>query len=387
MKATLNLGLFIFITLITFNSYSQNTAPSIQWEQTFGYEYNDEAYQIIQTKDLGFAICGYYKTTTRSDNFWILKLDNGGNLIWENQFGGVKQDIATGIAENIDKSLSVCGFNYPKEGGPRNILVQRNITRKKQLFKKTYGGRGKEGATAIVAIEDNYNVVCGYSKTSTHSPYKFWLFKISKYGDVIWDKTYGKDQDNIPKSIAQTHDKGFIVCGNTLAKSKKYWDIRLIKLFSNGVVEWEKKYEYNLNDEANSVVQTLDTGYVVCGSTVSKDTSNIDIYVFKVDKKGNKIWEQTFGGEQNEEANSICQTKDGGYVLCGYTESKGSGLADFWIIKLDANGKKIWDKTIGGKESDIANCIIQTDDGGYAVCGGTFSKGAGLWDIWIVKLN
>ena len=78
---------------------------------------------------------------------------------------------------------------------------------------------------------------------------------------------------------------------------------------------------------------------------------------------------------------------DGGYAVAGSTKSKGAGAWDFWVLKLDGSGNKVWDKTFGDSKDDGANSIVQTSDGGYAVAGGTRSKGAGAWDFWIIKLD
>ncbi len=101
------------------------------------------------------------------------------------------------------------------------------------------------------------------------------------------------------------------------------------------------------------------------------------------------IWDRAYGGRDGDGATCLIQTTDGGYAVAGYTRSKGAGDGDFWVIMLDKKGKMVWDRTYGGSDSDWANCLIQTTDGGYAVAGWTKSKGAGGqdWqDFWIIKL-
>ena len=98
-------------------------------------------------------------------------------------------------------------------------------------------------------------------------------------------------------------------------------------------------------------------------------------------------WDKAFGGIEAEVANSIIQTRDGGYALAGYTWSKGAGREDAWMIKLDENGEMAWDKTFGGSDEDVARCIIQAENGGYVLAGYTESKGAGKYDAWVIKLD
>ena len=119
----------------------------------------------------------------------------------------------------------------------------------------------------------------------------------------------------------------------------------------------------------------------------------VSIFAFCIDyalcenKSENIIWDKTFGGSQNDEVFSGIKTADGSCAVCGYTESKGAGGYDAWIAKLDENGEMVWDKTFGGSDEDVARCIIQAEDGGYVLAGYTESKGAGRYDAWVVKLD
>ena len=99
------------------------------------------------------------------------------------------------------------------------------------------------------------------------------------------------------------------------------------------------------------------------------------------------IWDRTYGGSGDDMAWSLIQTTDSGYAVAGFTFSKGAGVADFWLIKLDHQGNMIWDKTYGGSDADEARSLIQTTDSGYAVAGYTLSKGAGGYDFWLIKLD
>ncbi|HZK40366.1 MAG TPA: hypothetical protein VFC91_02230 [Atribacterota bacterium] len=98
-------------------------------------------------------------------------------------------------------------------------------------------------------------------------------------------------------------------------------------------------------------------------------------------------WDKTFGGNGEDMGFSIIQTKDGGYAVAGFIWTIYAGKQDIWIIKLDENGNKEWDKTFGGSENDEAHSIVQTEDGGYAVSGWTKSKRTGNSDVWVLKLD
>jgi hypothetical protein len=135
------------------------------------------------------------------------------------------------------------------------------------------------------------------------------------------------------------------------------------------------------------MVKTADGGYALAGHTNSYDAGNSDFWLVKVDANGNALWNKTYGGTDVDAAFSIVQTSDGGYALAGYTYSYGAGNADFWLVKTDLNGNALWNKTYGGTVAEMAWSMVKTADGGYALTGVTTSYGAGYSDFWLVKTD
>ncbi|WP_448516707.1 hypothetical protein [Pseudothermotoga sp.] len=150
---------------------------------------------------------------------------------------------------------------------------------------------------------------------------------------------------------------------------------------------WQRVFGGSYDDIAYSIQQTSDGGYIVAGYTESFGAGGKDVYVLKLDADGNKVWERTFGGSYDDIAFSIQQTSDGGYIVAGYTGSFGAGSGDVYVLKLDADGNKVWEKTFGGIHYDQANSVQQVSDGGYIVAGYTESFGAGIRDVYVLKLD
>jgi ribosomal protein S11 len=198
-------------------------------------------------------------------------------------------------------------------------------------------------------------------------------------------KTYGGEDYDYANSVRQTSDGGYIVAGYEYDP----WGDNpfLIKTDTKGNIIWAKTYGGTGWDEANSVQQTSDGGYIVAGWTRSFGAGRNDIFLIKTDAKGNIIWAKTYGGTSSDYANSVQQTSDGGYIVAGGTWSFGAGYRDIFLIKTDANGNVQWAKTYGETSSDYANSVQQTSDGGYIVAGGTYSFGAGNYDIFLIKTD
>ncbi|HOQ39694.1 MAG TPA: fibronectin type III domain-containing protein [Fervidobacterium sp.] len=148
---------------------------------------------------------------------------------------------------------------------------------------------------------------------------------------------------------------------------------------------WEMRYgEKDVDDRAYCVAQTDDGGYLVAGTTQTS-SNNSDLYIMKIDSAGNKIWEKIYTTSKegtpltNDEVPSAMQrTLDGNYIIAGYTKSFGLGDAEFYVVKIDENGEKLWEKVYSGYGDDYAYDIQQTADGGYVVVGKEYYVRCGL---------
>jgi len=140
---------------------------------------------------------------------------------------------------------------------------------------------------------------------------------------------------------------------------------------------WTKTYGGGGGDEANSVQQTSDGGYIIVGNTYSYGEGLENIYLIKTNSLGDTVWTRTYGGTDYNYGNSVQQTSDGGYIVAGNTDSYGAGGFDVYLIKTDASGNTTWTKTYGGSSTEWGNSVQQTTDGGYIVTGKTNSYGEG----------
>lgn len=144
----------------------------------------------------------------------------------------------------------------------------------------------------------------------------------------------------------------------------------------SGVQEWSKSYGGSNLETAYSMIQTRDGGYALAGYTMSYGAGGPDFWLVKTDAEGNEVWNKTYGGTNQEYAYSVIQTTDDGYAIAGYTQSYGAGVQDYWLVKTDSSGNAQWNQTYGATSSDIAYSVIQTSEGGYAIAGFSTSFGA-----------
>jgi len=198
----------------------------------------------------------------------------------------------------------------------------------------------------------------------------------------LWTQQYGTPAYDAGFSVSKTFDGGFIVGGIT-TNDNNTKDILLIKLNAAGDTLWTHTYGSSYSEESFAVAQCRDSGYIIAGL---KAQGNTDIYIIRTNAQGTELWNRTYGGALNEGSYSIIQTYDSGFAVCGYTASIGAGLKDMQLLKYDANGNLLWQKTYGGALDETAYALIQTADSGFVLTGTTKSySGNGNSDIYLLK--
>ncbi len=379
--------------LVSTNSFSQE----IQWQNTIGGDSTDELRSIGRTLDGGFILGGTSVSTSSGDksinsireDYWVVKTDSLGVVQWDKTIRAYEKDYLYSVSQTTDGKYILGGYSYSDSGANKS-----------------------EDAIPMQGSNNN-------SKD-------YWIVKINAAGNVNWDNTIGGNSDDLLISIQQTTDGGYILGGKSKSLSSYdktenyigpvgYFDYWIVKVNSTGIIQWQNTIGGSSSDELTSIRQTTDGGYILGGfssSNISGDkTENCiggwDYWIVKVDSLGVVQWQNTIGGNGNEQLNDVQLTFDGGYVLGGWSESNISGDKtenskgdrDFWIVKVDSLGVIQWENTIGGYYYDELNALQQTPDGGYLLGGYSNSiiSGdkiedsrnflGGYGDYWIVKID
>jgi len=355
-----------------------------EWVVAIGGDRSDYAYAIEQTSDGGYIIVGHTFSFGSDGDIWILKLDNEGNVEWQKSYGGIGQDNAFAIQQTSDGGYIVAGYTQSFGPGHNDVWILKLDSNGNIEWQKAYGGKFVDYVYAIEQTKDGGYIVAGETH-SFGSRGDAWILKLDNNGNIQWQKAYGgKNNDGI-RAIQQTKDGGYVVAGGTGSFGSGSYDAWILKLDSNGNIEWQKVYGGSNWDYVSTIQQTSDGGYIVAGITESFGSGQVDAWILKLDREGNIKWQRAYGGSSRDFAYTIRQTSYGGYIVAGETHSFGYGNA--WILKLDKEGNIEWQKAYGGRGRDYVTTIQQISDGGYVVVGYTQSFGFGSYDAWVLKLD
>jgi hypothetical protein len=355
-----------------------NENDELVFTNTFGGLEDDRGNSIIQTNDNGFAILGYSssKNETISNNgsrdFWIIKTNENGNLIWQKNFGFAGNDSGVSIIQTSDNGFLLTGIiDVTASEGQGNS--------KKRISKKHAGG-------------------------------DFWVIKLANNGDFEWSKFYGGSFTDTPFDVVETQNNGFIIVGSSDSKDVDIsnnlgsYDFWVIHISAKGELIWEKNFGGTEIDEAYGIAKTADNNFVIVGDTrssnknVSTNNGGADVWLVKIDINGNLLWEKTIGSSGFDASRSIQLTADNGFLISGSSRSSDNnfinqGQNDALLIKVDEKGALLWQKTIGGSKVDLLYDAIQIDENSYIGVGESNSSdkdivtNKGFSDLLIVKIT
>ena len=257
------------------------------------------------------------------------------------------------------------------------------------IFSKTFGGSGWDQLSFIQQTTDDGYIIVGTTESFGNGNDDIWLIKTDSRGNEDWCPTFGGSEDDRGYSVQQTTDGCYVIVGTTKSYGNGGFDTWLIKIDSKGNKLWDQTFGDELYEIGKSIYEISD-GFIILAEISFFDGypqpdpeyGHRALWLIQTDSDGNKEWDQIYGGNLTEYADCVQQTADGGYIILGTTTSYGNGEYDVWLIKTDSEGNEIWNKTFGGSDSDKGNHVEQTTDGGYLIVGYTDSFGNDSSGVW-----
>jgi len=344
---------------------------------SFGGSATDQCNMIIQTADSGFAEAGNTSSFGAvAIDFCLTKLDKDGNLQWTHRLSGNMDDVLTSIEQTTDGGYLLGGFTTSATSFDDDFFMAKLDSGGNLVWDKIVGGSNFDFAQSVHQTFDKGYVLAGRSNPSGFIYYDVFIVKFDSSLNLQWSKAIGGTADDRANAMQQTADSGYVLAGETSSFGAGANDVYVVKLDSVGNLQWAEAIGGSLNDVGNSIKQTSDGGYIVAGNS-SSFAQGDDYYVVKLDGSGNIEWTRTIGGTASDIATDVQQTPDGGYIVAGYSRSFGIFRVSC-LAKLDEDGNLEWTSAAGALDDDFAYSLDQTLDGGFVVGGlsqvnGTFN--------------
>ena len=256
-------------------------------------------------------------------------------------------------------------------------------------FQSTYRGDNTNSGWSVQQTKDGGYIMMGESFSFGAGSTDLFLTKTDRMGNILWSRNFGGKDSDYGRHIIQTKDGGYIILGYTFSFGAGEADVYLIKTDPDGEILWSKTYGGEKNDYAYSILESNDRGFIIIGETASFGAGDYDVFLLKTDWEGDLIWSKTYGGKKLDVGRSIQQTFDDGFIIAGETNSFGTGSYDVYLLRTDEDGKLLWTRTYGGKGIDYGRGVLETIDGGYMICGSSFSFGLGGEDedAYLIKTD
>ncbi len=308
------------------------------WERSYGGAQDDEARSIRTTSDGGFVTAGATGSfgVGADGAMWVMKLDGDGSVDWQKTIAGGS---GSSIAVAGGGGYFVAGSTTVHGAGSSDAWVVKLAADGTVDWQNTYGDTQNDVAYAVEATDDDGCVVAGWTSRGTMYA-QIWVMKLAADGSVTWSKSIGGTGDGgeDARAVRQTSDGGYIVVGWTMSYGAGDADVWIIKLDSSGDVQWQETYGGTGADRGLGVNQTSDGGYLVAGRTESFGAGNADMWLLKLQSDGTVDWQRSYGSSYDEQARDAFETSTGWYVVVGKDAYYGASGEDFWLIKMDTDG-------------------------------------------------
>lgn len=423
-----------------FTAFSQD--PSIIWQKTIGGSDADFVNAFEATPDGGYIIGGFSTSNISGDktensngqiDLWFVKIDNSGNIMWQNTIGGSGDDFLLTIKTTDDggyivgasSDSNISGDKTENSRGGLDYWILKLDASGNIMWQKTYGGAQPEFDDRVTQTPDGGYFVGGYSDSgisgdkteASNGQRDYWALKLDSAGNIVWQNGIGGSLVDRPQAAFLTLDGGYMIgglstsgiSGDRTEPSRGDSDNWIVKLDSDGNVQWDKAYGGSDSDVLRDMIQTADGGFLIAsysrsnisGEKTENSQGDYDYWILKLDVSGNIVWQNTIGGSGIDYPRDIKQLADGTYMISGYSNSNASGDKtensnggyDYWLVRLDASGNILSQNSIGGSADESTPYLLPTADGNFImacssdsnISGDKSENSKGMDDYWVFK--
>jgi len=380
----------LFSCIISLAVFWSTYSHGYRWGKKAVKSYRNSGNAVRQTDDGGYIIAGTtWILGGMYSNVLLIKTDAGGNEVWSKSFRSGDVNRGHSLQRTIDGGYIIAGTTWPHGQKLSDVYLIKTDAEGNEVWSKTLGGSGRDYGYSVQEISGGGYVVAGQTDSFGAGKNDIYLIKTDAEGNEVWSRTFGGSGRDYGYSVQESSDGGYVVVGQTDSFGAGKDDIYLIKTDAEGNEVWSKTFGGSGRDYGRSVQQAADGGYIIAGTTYPPGASYSDICLIKTDNDGNKTWYKVFGKKYGDQGYSVQKIVGGGYIIVGSTCSHdNTGSSDIYLIKTDAEGNEVWNRTFVRYEFNCGYSVRQTVDNGYIIVGKTASYGVmGNCEVYLLKSN
>lgn len=417
--------LFIFFLCYTVFAFSQ---ASVVESANYGGSDMDEGIALY-VQDSNRVILGGRSFSDDVDvpgnfggsDFWVSVLNQEGEFVWSEHFGGFNNDDLARVAVNSIDQVIAFGTTRSDDGNLQGIFGAWLVglhPNGQMLWSATYGGYiGETGVDLYVHDDDDISILVKASSPylygdSTNGVFDFWLAKLNPVGTRQWSKVYGGDDSDIPTKLVKVPN-GYLLCGYSnsesgdVSENKGGFDYWMIRVDNQGELLWERNYGGSDDDRAYDAIAMPNGDFIIIGESESADGDKTvsfgdkDVWMIRINSDGDIIWQRTYGGTDNDIGRRVMYEGPGKLYFAAHTNSNdihlrgNKGLYDYWFVETDEDGVLQYQMNYGGTKDEFVADMVQDNTTGIIYLSGSSESengnvspdNHGGHDAWILQLK
>lgn len=367
-------------TLPSNYTHAHQTPPHPLWIRSYGGNSQDVAESVVESSGGGFAISGYTNSYSPGGDYdyWLIHTDPNGNLLWEKTYGGSEDEFYGALIECNDGGFALIGSSHSYT---LNVSVSYNMwwvrtdDSGNMLWNQPYQHGDSSGSgSGLVECSDGGFALAGHTSKNGLYTYDVWLVRITANGGIVWEDTYG-DPAYIEycQAVVECSGGGFALAGRRIIAGNDT-DFYLVRTDANGNELWQSTFHKGSFDQCLSLIECSGGGFALVGRT-GPDNLNTDSWLVRTDANGNKLWDKTYGDASgNDCCFSVVECWDGGFALAGFYNGSHTD-SDFYLVRIDTNGNTLWEQTYGTGSDDFGLGMMLCGNGDYTLVGVTGEYG------------
>jgi|GEM_PF-1423978 len=361
-------------------------------ENHWGKKRLDVAYALAATNDGGYILTGLTQSGLDTNgDIVVIKTDASGDTLWTLVYGGDKLEGGNSVMQLADGSYLVAGHTQSFGAVDCDAFIMKLDQNGKRQWFKFYGGQYDDISEGAVELPNGDLVVSGitesYGNDIDHSQRRHaYFFKTDSDGNMIWWKYYAGKRQEYAYDIATVPDNGFLAVGWSTSYGNGEYDGWLLRLDNNGDTLWTRLYQNAGNSRYYKIIPSMDNGYYVAGFTTQTSTCKPQGLLIKLDANGKELWEKTYGDTSSGYIfQGLTQLPNGNIMLSG-TSYLNCPQGTAYVLTTDATGNKLSDGSYGGSYA-YATSLAAQGNNGYMMAGASSRYGDSALDLYYVAVN